>query len=156
MFCIYVWAPCTCMAHRVKKRASDPLEQELQKPVNHLWLLGCEPGSSVRKTTLNPWATFQGPQGAGAFQETYIKTCLWWGISCANLTGPQAACKQAPFRVCWKDLPGWLAIESIRREAKCLPQWGSYPDTTRVLISISLYLWASVVPNPKPIPLGRE
>lgn len=33
---------------RVQKRESGPLEQGSQKTVRRLWLLGCEPSSSVK------------------------------------------------------------------------------------------------------------
>lgn len=42
----YVCAEHACNAHGIQKKASDPMELELQMP--KLWKLGTEPGYSAR------------------------------------------------------------------------------------------------------------
>jgi hypothetical protein len=49
--CTGAHTPCTRSAYRGQKRASNPLELEIQRLMSHLWVLEIEPRSSGRALT---------------------------------------------------------------------------------------------------------
>ena len=50
---MYAHVLCICSAHGVQKRASQPLEMELEMVMSHpIWALGTEPRSSARSASV--------------------------------------------------------------------------------------------------------
>lgn len=50
-FCMHVWAPCVCSAHRNQARVSDPLRMELQTIMAAMNVLGIDLPSAGRTSS---------------------------------------------------------------------------------------------------------
>lgn len=122
--CMFICTTCVPGAHGGRKKASDPLEMELQTIVSHHVVLGTKHRSFSRTSALNYWAIFSAPI---FYYFNYVYVCIWMLVLLGDRKGYWIPCSWSTGSCKLSDIGTGNQTQALQEQYIFLTTWLTSP-----------------------------